>query len=223
MTLAELRESPHVGPMERTVPVCVAGKLVAEYEALDVEYLDAERAAGGDDGERSNRREVDGPSEALQIAQRMEALHEKMLAHEVMVRLRRKRTTDWGAYVEAHPVRMQPGQHTVYCTSRLDRDDESTGDCEGCAPVLDDMRHGVNVDELAHDVGDWVVALNDEPASADDFEQIVAASASLGDLRGLARTVALMHEGQSLVPKSRLTLHIEEMNAAASKRRERTE
>jgi hypothetical protein len=221
MTLAELRESPHVGPMERTIPVCVAGRLVAEYEALDAEYLEArQREADGD--ERSNRRAADGVSESLRIAERMEANREQQLAHEVMVRLQRKPSREWEAYASAHPVRMQPGQHTMYCPTKLSEDQGDDG-CEGCAPVLDDMRHGVNVDALAHDVGDWVVALNDEPATADDFREIVAATASLGDLRGLARTVAAMHEGQSLVPKSRLTLHIEEMNAAASKRRERTE
>lgn len=215
--LAELRESLDVGPMERVIPVCVAGKLVAEYEALDVEYLDARKRE--EDSERSNRRAADGASESLQIAQRMEAVHERMLEHEVLVRLRRRTAADWSAYTDAHPPRKMAGQHTAFCPAKLS---EGADECDGCAPNVDDYRHGVDVDALAGDVGQWVVTLNDEPATAEDYQQIVAASSSAGDLRELARALAMMHEGRSLIPKSRLTLHNEEMRDADSKRRERT-
>jgi len=208
-TLAELRKSQHVGPMERSTTICVAGALVAEYEELDTQYRIARESAP----EHINRRVSDGPDEARRIAELMEPLHQQMLEHEVVVRLRRKPRTTWRReYVEAHPPRIQEGKHTAYC--HRDPDDEDA--CSGCLPNLDDARHGVNIDDLADDVGEFVVALNGEPADRDDYDEIVAASASNGDLRRLARIVATMHEGEFSVPKSRLALHNEEMSSNGS-------
>ena len=196
-TLAELEQSPHVKPMERTLSVCVAGQLVGEYEALDVEF----QAAYSESDSDRPRRASDGPSRADQIAQQMEQLRDQMIEHEVLVRVRRKTPHDWRAYADAHPPRITPGQHTVYCRAA---DDAAETGCKGCQPNLDDARHAVNLDDLAVDVGDWVVSLNGEPADRDRFDRIVATPASFGDLRDMARSVAAMHEGKSLVPKSRL-------------------
>lgn len=220
-SVAELLESPHVKPMERTIPVCVAGELVGKYERLEYEYLEARDRDGGT-GERSNRRDADGASEALLIAQRQEKLREEMLAHEVLVRLRRDRAK-WRAFTTEHPPRVQDSKHTAYCpAARVAEDDDEKPTCTGCLPNLDDNRHGVNIDALADDAGDWVVALNDEKAGRSEFDQIVARPASDGDLREVARRLAGMHEGVSTVPKSRLALHNESMSDDDSKQPERS-
>ena len=40
-SLAEIRKSEHVGRPERTYPICVAGRLVAQMEALNPELFQA--------------------------------------------------------------------------------------------------------------------------------------------------------------------------------------
>ena len=98
LSLKEMRKSPDVGPVERTVDICLAGKLVADIEQLDREL------AALDDREKASRRIADR-SEAREKAEQIEALREQMAKHTVSFRLRGKGSKHWREWKVKHPPR----------------------------------------------------------------------------------------------------------------------
>lgn len=96
-SLAELRQSPHVGLPEKLYPICLAGKLQAEYDLLQSEYeLIEDDPKGGRVGARSPRRKLED---------QLEALREQMHEHLVPVLFRAKPGHEWREFVGARPPR----------------------------------------------------------------------------------------------------------------------
>lgn len=175
MPMSELRQSKHVGLPERTYPICVAGKLLAEIEALDEEFrraVEAEEASGG-------RRRVGSKSKAATIAQQIDTKRTEMEEHTVTVRVRAHEHGEWRRWCDDHPA-------------REDHDTDQKVFMGLC-----------NADDLIGSLGDYVVAINGEEPKDGDWE-FVFANANSGDRSGLARVVASMHETSVDIPKSRL-------------------
>lgn len=175
-TLAELRESPHVGLPERSYPICLAGKLLAEFEDLDEQFqraLEAEESAGP-------RKRVGSKSKAKTIAEQLEKLRDEMEEHTVTVKVRARQQGEWRRWCEEHPAREDSDKDTKVFL----------GIC--------------NADDLVDDLGTYVVAINGEEPKDGDWA-FVAANAVDGDKDGLAKIVASMHAGSVDIPKSRLT------------------
>ncbi|MEU4782841.1 hypothetical protein [Micromonospora sp. NPDC023633] len=80
---------------ERTVPICLRGDLVAEFEDLERQLEDELRTP-------AVSLEGDGSGA---IADRMEALRAEMQAHTYPFRLRAMARPAWRAFVAAHPPR----------------------------------------------------------------------------------------------------------------------
>lgn len=205
-TLAELRQSEHTGPIERSQDICVAGGLLAELEELDNQF----RAVYNDRADAeppSNARGADGPSEARQIAERMDAVRAEMAKHMVTVRVGRIPPHDWREWARQHPPRIQEDRHVPGC----DRDD-----CDGCLPNRDDAIAGVNLDDLVDDLARHVTSLNGDKPGPGDWEFVVENAAD-GDLVELARKVAGIHLSAVGIPKSRLDWLDSQRNDAASR------
>jgi hypothetical protein len=81
---------------ERTHPLCLRGDLVAEWEKLDRQRVDAEKNAPADS--------LAG-SPALPIARQMEALQAQMAESTVTFRLRGLPRNAYRDLIEAHPPR----------------------------------------------------------------------------------------------------------------------
>ncbi len=172
-SLSELRKSEHTGPVEHSFDICVAGGLIAEYEELDAQFR-AVYVEGG--GKPSNLRRADGPSEAVQIAERMEEMRDQMAEHMASVRVGRAERHKWREFVAEHPPR--------------------DGD-------RDDAFFRVDMDALVDNLEQHVLAINGEPPGEGDW-QFIAEVASDGDLREIAAVVATMHVTAVSIPKSRL-------------------
>lgn len=190
-TLAELRQSEHTSPLQRFQDICVAGKLVAQYEELDAQF----RAVYNEgDAERSNARGADGPTEARRIAEQMEELRAEMDRHTVHVYVGKVERHDWREWAEKHPPRIIDGRHLPGC----ERDD-----CDGCLQHREDTVYGVNIDDLADDLEPHIATINGDKPGPGDWD-FVQANASDGDLLDLARKVAGIHLSAVAIPKSRL-------------------
>lgn len=88
---------------ERSVPVCLRGDLVAEFEELDRKLGDAAaRAAAQPNDQRLNRK---GVTEAHRFAQEMLALQEQMREFTVDFRLRALAPKRWQELTALHPPR----------------------------------------------------------------------------------------------------------------------
>lgn len=80
---------------ERTVPICLRGDLVAEFDDLERQLDDAlHRPATSLEGDGSGA-----------IAERMEQLRQEMRQHSYLFRLRAMTRPRWHAFVAAHPPR----------------------------------------------------------------------------------------------------------------------
>lgn len=174
-TLAELRESPHVGPTERSMPICLAGKLLGEIDALDEELRNAvedERAAA------AGRKRMATKSRAKQLAAEIDKKRAEMEEHVVMVRVRRKDNGEWRRWCEEHPAR-----------------EDNDGDTNRFGGFC-------NHDDLIEELGSYVVGIGAETANEDDWK-FISAGAAHGDLVSLAQLVASMQEMGVDIPKSR--------------------
>jgi hypothetical protein len=80
---------------ERTVPVCLKGSLVAEYEELERQLPAASRDGGS----------LSEPSEAVTIARRMEALRQEIAASSWTFRFRALPGTGYEELQRRHPPR----------------------------------------------------------------------------------------------------------------------
>lgn len=172
-TLAELRESPHVGLAEQSVPVCLAGKLLAEINDLDEELRKAVETS-----EAAGRKRMTTKSRARQLADQIEKLRLEMDEHTVMVRVRAKEDGEWRRWCEEHPAR---------------EDDDTDQKVFGGR---------CNHADLIEELGAYVIAISGETPAEGDWK-FIAASAAHGDKVTLALTVASMQESGVDIPKSR--------------------
>lgn len=185
-SLADLRKSPHVGRPETLLPVCVAGKLTAEFDRVEAELdkvlTERPQRVQSEDGEptgppkRMGRR---GPDPRIaELNDRREQLRDEMAAHTVTLLLRAREDGLWRNWVNEHPPR------------DADRLDQAVGH---------------DVDALIVDIRDnprdYVAAINDEPFSDDDW-LFVWNNAGDGDKWRMAATVRNLHQQGVDVPKS---------------------
>lgn len=82
---------------EATVPLCLDGALVADFEDLERQLADAQRSASPDS--------FDDDNPAREIADRMEALRRQMTDDMVEFRLRGMPRKPWRKFVAQHPPR----------------------------------------------------------------------------------------------------------------------
>jgi hypothetical protein len=82
---------------ERTVPVCLNGQLVAEFEAAERRLQEAIRRPAVDS--------LDAGGETRELAEQVEALREQMLDGVVEFRLRAMPRKRWRAFISEHPPR----------------------------------------------------------------------------------------------------------------------
>lgn len=83
----------------RSVPLCLRGDLVAEWQDLDRQFKQANQAADEDTLASKNS------AEALDLAKRMEDLEEQMRASTRTFRLQGLPGSEWRALLKAHPPR----------------------------------------------------------------------------------------------------------------------
>lgn len=81
---------------ERTVPICLRGDLVADFEEAERLLVEANNNRGDS---------LDGGSELGSLAERVESLREQMREHFYTFRLRALPRRDWRALVAEHPPR----------------------------------------------------------------------------------------------------------------------
>ena len=199
-TLAELQSSPDVGPLERTAYVCVAGKLVDEFDRISDELVETQaeieqtreklreeaeqrRDGGGPprrSGQKSKLPELEEKAERL--AAEADEYRDKVMDNSVAVRLRVDEGK-WRQFVAAHPAR-----------------DEQTGkdeqrrlvDPAGYAEDAQWARGLCNVAALVAELREWIVAYNDEPTS-DAWWEFLRRNGVPGDMTKAASTVVGMH------------------------------
>lgn len=181
-TLAELRQSPHVGLPQRHYPLCIAGKLVAQCEELGAELdeLEAQIEKYGDKDGGAPRVGAKSPRVQAQAAYdaklaEFEAAREEMNDHLADVLLQAKEGHDWRAFVAARPA----------------REDQ----------VLD-QRLGANIDQIIADMPEFIVTVSGDPLEPGDWE-FMRKNAADGDLRGMVGLLVDMHNRGVNVPKSR--------------------
>lgn len=197
-SLSEMQSSPDVGLPERTFPICVSGKLVAELEAADAELFEIEaeleterrKAQRRRDGEEPQlRRGAKSPVPDLErkaeaAAERSDEIRARMEEHTIPLHLKGKSNGEWRQWATKHPAR--------------DEDADPTGHQR-------DQRHAAgfcNVDALIAECGQFVAKYGDE-APAEGSWEFVASNATPGDLTRLASTVVAMHEQGLDLGKSR--------------------
>lgn len=187
-SLADLRASEHVGRPETEFPLCVAGKLNAEFDRIDLELDEllsdpsTRRPAGeGDDSDVGPVRRVGQKGVDPRITQlnaRREELRTLMADHTVLLHLRAREDGAWRTWKTANPPR-----------------DGDKGD----------ERAGFNLDALIDDLRDnprhWIIAINGEPYGDDDWA-FIWANASDGDQWRLAALARSLHTTGVDVPKS---------------------
>lgn len=141
-SLSEIRSSEHVGRPERTYPICVAGRLVAEMSALDRALEEAFEA------ESAKPRTMGEKSQAKKIAEQADALREQMAEHTVDVRLRASDNGSWRRWCQAHPAREDEERDKLF----------GVGIC--------------NSDDLIADLGTYVVKIGDDEPGKGDWDFI---------------------------------------------------
>lgn len=189
--LSEIMKSPDVGRPQRTFPICVSGKLVAELEAADQELFAAQtelEAAQHD--KRPGRVGAKSPIPALERAVKekaavCDAIRERMEDTTILLHLEAAETGAWRRWALEHPARDEDEQPAGHKRDRV----HAAGYCD--------------IDALISELGSYVTAYGDDQATPEAWE-FVAANAAPGDLTRLASTVVAMHEQVVDLGKSRL-------------------
>lgn len=178
-SLAELRQSPRVGLPERTYQLCVASKVLGEFQSLLSDLEDAQLAdaakAEGDESAAPPKRMGDSPATA-KIRARMTELNAELVEHTGTLTLRGLNEGAWRLWVDEHPAREgnERDDHIAYGYCNADDLIDS----------LASFAHAWNGDELGS--GDWA---------------FLADNAAPGDLKAIAQLVVKMHETVVNLPK----------------------
>lgn len=180
-SLAELRASQHTALPERTMPLCLSQKLVAEVQALQEEQSAIIAAERDSDGQPAKpRRQGEGKNPRLaQIEARFDELGDLMREHTGELRIRAITGGAWRRWVDANPAR-------------------ETGRREDGQPVFhqvdESIAYGIcNAVELYHALSDFVVSWNGDELAEGDWD-FIANRAAPGDLNEICRQVVQMHE-----------------------------
>lgn len=200
LSLDELMQSPHAGLPEMAIPVCVAGKLNAEFDVIDAELdrllnepytpVDPEGETGRvpRHGEKTARPRNPRIKE---LNDRREELRKVMADHMVTVLLRAREDGLWRDWKSKNPP----------------RDDEDA-----------DLRAGLNIDALIAAIGrnprDWVAKLNGE-GYTDEQWAFVWKNAGEGNQWRLAAGARQLHTSGVDVPKS-LSASLERLTSDTS-------
>lgn len=181
LTLAQMRTSPATGLPERTLPICLAQKVVAEVEALSNERVQLRRQVPGLEGDGPRRTAQGAPKRLKEIEARMVELQEEMRRHTGTLRLRGTQSGVWRLWADAHPARHE-GRHP---------------DGRPMVHLFDtEVGYGyVNATELMATLGVYAVAFNDKPLEPGEWD-FIAENAAPGDLREAAKIVVQMHEAE---------------------------
>lgn len=206
--LSELKSSPDVGRPERTVTVCVSGKLVRELEqaALELQEAQQELAAerfrvGADDEEpKGPPKRVGDKSRIPELEQRVadgeakvEGIRGRMRDKSVTLLLRAIDQGAWRRWVQSHPARTE-------WVRTGGTDDDPTGDERIIA--RDRLAAGVcDLDALATDLGTFIAEYDGEPAS-DDWWTFLSENGAGGDMISAASHVVALHENNVNVGKA---------------------
>ncbi|HET6916589.1 MAG TPA: hypothetical protein VFH56_10920 [Acidimicrobiales bacterium] len=184
-SLDELESSPDVGPIEKRVPVCLAGKVVDELTRVTQELVEVQQEIEllrpRDDeeptgppkrmGAKSRLPELEERAEAL--TEQADELRQRVLDSSVSLLLRVDDGA-WRQWVAAHPAR--------------DEEADPSGHAE------DAMWAGglCNVGALTGDLHQWIAAYNDD-APSDRWRALVDKAGAPGDMRRAASTLVGMH------------------------------
>lgn len=206
--LSELKSSPDVGRPERTVTVCVSGKLVRELEAAAAELQEAQQElaaerfrVGADDeepkgppkrvGERSRIPELE--QRVADLTAKADGIQGRMRENSVALLLRAIDQGAWRRWVLEHPARTE-------WVRTGGTDDDPTGDERVVA--RDRLAAGVcDLDALAEDLGRFIAEYDGEPAS-DDWWAFLSENGAGGDMISAASHVVALHENNVNVGKA---------------------
>jgi hypothetical protein len=184
-----MRASGKVQQPTTTRTICLSSDLDERYRAqraeLEKALAELEKAkakpgrAGGNPHVLKAREVVAERSAAL------DATAEEMAAFEVDVVIRRQPAGDWNRWAELHPPREQ------------EPDEQGRR-----ALMIRDAMHGgrCDFDALVADLGEWVVELNGQPATADEWDWL-AETAPAASLDDLADDVLALHGERVSLPK----------------------
>lgn len=187
-SLADLRKSPHVGRPVTEFPLCIAGKLNAEFDRIDVELdrLTAGQPAAPADPDapqppgRMGRKGID-PKTRLRLQElnaRREELRAEMAEHTVVLTIEALEDGRWRDWINAHPPR---------------EDNQA------------DHRAGFDVDALIDlirtEPRTFIKAINGEGYTDEDWA-FVWGNASEGDQLRVTASVRGLHQSGVDVPKS---------------------
>lgn len=220
-SLSELQASPDVGPVERTASVCVAGKLIDQFDLANAELFDIEtRIAKLEKGLQQKResgtQRVGGNGQLTKLKKEAEA--KAVEIDELRGRIQENSVelllgADEGAmrlWLPAHPPR-----DATYPTED-DNQQLRYVDPAGQAEDTKWVDGTCNVADLVDDLHKWVVAYNGEPAS-DAWWTFVRKSGARGDLLVAASKVVGMHSQVVDPGKSRVAWLDARRSATSSK------
>ena len=205
-SIAEMRQSPHVGRPQATARICVAGKLQAQLDQLDREFIDAKSRAEEaeaeiamfspvadeqDDKPKKPRRLTDkvDPELRARAAQYRALAEEKAAAADEIL----EQMNDH--MVEVDVMARESGEWRQFCLEHPARDDERR-DMRNLAGIC-------NADDLVANLEAYVVALNGAPPGTGDWEWVAKNAAPAALLEVAAKVVGL-HETVVSLGKSRL-------------------
>lgn len=161
------------GLPERVYELCLRRDLLGEVDALNDKMRTTKIAvARGSDENAPPPRYGEGsePPELAAITERLAALYDQIEDATGELRLRAIRDGEWRRWVNDHPPR--EGDQ---------RDDTVTyGLC--------------NADDLANDLGKWVLSWEGDTLAADDWDTHIAPLVSGGDYKALTQMVLIMQE-----------------------------
>lgn len=161
------------GLPERVYQLCVRRDLLAEVDSLASQLNDAVIAHAREDNDNAPPPRYGEGSEPPAIAEtrgRLAALYDEIDEATGELRLRAIRDGEWRQWVNAHPPREDNPRDELV----------ALGIC--------------NADELAEDLGKWVLSWDGDTLAADDWTQHIAPLCAGGDLKALVQTVIVMQE-----------------------------
>jgi hypothetical protein len=131
---------------EKSIPLCLRGDLVADFEDLEQQFDEAESA-------REDQNALDSGSEAAELAGQLEALRTQMKEHTYTFRVRALSRRAYRAMVAAHPPRKDveaDGTEKVHEADSLGFNVET---------FFDDLLHSAIVDPVLDD-STWQLLLD---------------------------------------------------------------
>lgn len=169
VSLADLRAgNAPVALPERSYPLCLRRDLLAKADKLTRELQAL--PVGDDEGAPPKRVGEGAPPKVQEIRARLGALYDEMEEATGELGLRAVSDGEWRRWVNEHGPRDG------------DQRDEL-------------VAYGLcNADDLANDLGKWVVSWDGEPFAADDWSRVFAPKVAGGDLKNLVAIAVQLQE-----------------------------